>query len=104
VIADDEVLTDFGTGALKITPAHSLEDFEIGKRHNLEIINSINPNGTLNEVTGKYNNMAVTEARIAILKDLEALNLIAKIEDYTHSIGYSEDEVWLNLTYQTMVC
>ncbi len=90
VIADDEVLTDFGTGALKITPAHSLEDFEIGKRHNLEIINSINPNGTLNEVTGKYNNMAVTEARIAILKDLEALNLIAKIEDYTHSIGYSE--------------
>ncbi len=90
LIADEAVLTDFGTGALKITPAHAVEDFEIGERHNLEIINSINPDGTLNEYTGKYNKMSVNEARITIVEDLKQANLIEKIEDYTHSIGYSE--------------
>ncbi len=90
LITDEAVLTDFGTGALKITPAHAVEDFEIGERHNLEIINSINPDGTLNEVTGKYNKMSVADARIAIVEDLKQANLIEKIEDYTHSIGYSE--------------
>lgn len=90
LIGDDAVLTDFGTGALKITPAHATEDFEIGERHNLERINSINPDGTLNEITGKYNGMNIMDARKELVKDLESLGLIEKIEDYIHSVGYSE--------------
>lgn len=90
IIADDAVLTDFGTGALKITPAHAAEDFEIGERHSLERINSINSDGTLNEFAGKYNKMTIMEARKVIVKDLENLNLIEKTEDYNHSVGYSE--------------
>ncbi len=90
IIGDESVLTDFGTGALKITPAHALEDFEIGQRHNLERINSINPDGTLNEITGKYNKMDILTARKEIIKDLESSGLLDHKEEYTHSVGYSE--------------
>ncbi len=90
VIADESVLVDFGTGALKITPAHSMEDFEIGKRHNLEIINCLNPNGTLNENTNEFNGMNIMDARNKMIEYLQKENLINKIEDYVHSVGHSE--------------
>ncbi|MEG2457468.1 MAG: valine--tRNA ligase [Bacilli bacterium] len=90
VIGDSKVLIDFGTGALKITPAHSQDDFEIGQRHNLEIINCLYPDGTLNEVTKEFNHLTVDEARKKIVDILEKENLIVKIEDYTHSVGHSE--------------
>lgn len=90
IIADEAVLIDFGTGALKITPAHSMDDFEIGKRHNLEIINCLNSNGTLNENTKAFNGMTITEARDKMIKCLQEENLINKIEDYVHSVGHSE--------------
>ncbi len=90
VIADESVLIDFGTGALKITPAHSMDDFEIGKRHNLEIINCLNPNGTLNENTNEFNGMNVIDARKKMIECLKEENLITKSEDYIHSVGHSE--------------
>jgi len=70
VIADDHVDVEFGTGALKITPAHDKDDFEIGKRHGLEVINLFEKNGKLNEITGKYKGLNIEEARGKIVKDL----------------------------------
>ncbi len=90
VIADETVLIDFGTGALKITPAHSMDDFEIGKRHNLKVINCLNPNGTLNENCNEFNGMNISDARKKIIENLEKENLINKVEDYVHSVGHSE--------------
>lgn len=90
IIEDDSVVIDFGTGALKITPAHALEDYEIGLRHNLEIIKTIKEDGSLNELTGKYNNLNILDARKEIVKDLINENLLVKEESYIHSVGYSE--------------
>ena len=90
IIADDYADMEFGTGCVKITPAHDPNDFEVGGRHNLEIINTLNPNGTLNELTGKFNNIDRFDARKLITKELEALNLIEKSEDYSHNVGYSQ--------------
>lgn len=90
IIADDYVDIEFGTGCLKVTPAHDPNDFEIGLRHNLEIINTINPDGTLNEHTGEFNGMERFKARKVMFKKLEELNLIEKVEDYTHNVGFSQ--------------
>ena len=87
VIADDYVELGFGTGAVKITPAHDPNDFEVGKRHNLEVITVIDDRGFMNELAGKYQGMTREEARKAIVEDLKALNLVEKIEPYNHNVG-----------------
>ncbi len=90
IIADDYVEKDFGTGCLKITPAHDPNDFEVGQRHNLPILVSITADAKLNELAGPYNGLDRFDARKRIMKDLEAAELIVKSEDYTHKVGYSE--------------
>jgi valyl-tRNA synthetase len=87
VIADEYVELDFGTGAVKITPAHDPNDFEVGKRHDLEIVTVINEKGIMNENAGKYCGMDSLECRKAIVEDLKALGLVEKIEPYTHNVG-----------------
>jgi valyl-tRNA synthetase len=87
VIADDHVDPEFGTGALKITPAHSADDFEIAKRHKLEAPQVIGLDGKLNEKTGKYAGMKIGEARDAVVEDLQKMGLMEKIdENYVHNI------------------
>ena len=90
VIADEAVDMEGGSGALKVTPGHDPVDFEIGERHELEIINILNPDGTLNERAGKYAGLERDEARRRVVADLEAAGLIEKIEPYTHAVGHSE--------------
>lgn len=91
VIADEYVDREFGSGVVKITPAHDFNDYEIGKRHNLEFINILNKNGTLNENAGsKYKGMSVVEARKKVVEDLTAKGLLEKVEDHKHSVGHCE--------------
>lgn len=90
VIADEYADPTFGTGCVKITPAHDPYDFEVGQRHNLPIVNSINPDGTLNEVAGEFNGLERFEARRQLIEKLKEANLIEKIEDYTHNVGFSQ--------------
>ena len=87
VIADEYVDKEFGTGCVKITPAHDPNDFEVGKRHNLEEINVMNDDATINERGGKYTGMARYEARKAMVADLEAQGLLVKVEAHDHSVG-----------------
>lgn len=86
VIGDEKVEKDFGTGALKITPAHDKNDFEIGLAHNLPSIESIDKFGKLNEKAGKYSGLKIVEARKQVVEDLSAMGLIEKIEDYVHPV------------------
>ena len=88
VIGDEYVDMEFGTGALKITPAHDPNDFEIGKAHGLDVVNVINPDGTMNEKAGKYAGMDRFECRKAIVKDLKEKGLLRKFEPYVHSVGH----------------
>lgn len=90
VIADNHADPEFGTGCVKITPAHDPNDFEVGLRHNLDMINTINPDGTLNDLTGEYNGLERFEARKRISKKLNESGLVEKTEDYTHNVGYSQ--------------
>jgi valyl-tRNA synthetase len=90
VIGDEYVDVEFGTGALKITPAHDPNDFEIGERHKLEVLQVIGQDGKMNELAGKYAGLDRFEARKQIVNKLEESGLIEKIEDYVHNIGYSE--------------
>ncbi len=90
VIADEYVDSAFGTGVVKMTPAHDPNDFEVGQRHNLEQINVMSVDATINELGGAYSGMDRFEARKKIVADLEALGLVEKIDDYAHSIGYSD--------------
>ena len=90
VITDEYANPEFGTGCVKITPAHDPNDFEVGQRHDLEQLNTINPDGTLNEHTGEFNGMERFAARKSILKKLKDLDLIEKIEDYSHKVGFSQ--------------
>jgi len=90
IIADEYVEQDFGTGVVKITPAHDPNDFEVGNRHNLPRINVMNDDATMNELAGKYEGMDRFAARKAIVKDLEEAGLLVKIEKYLHSVGHSE--------------
>ena len=90
IIADEYVEQDFGTGVVKITPAHDPNDFEVGNRHNLPRINVMNDDATMNELAGKYEGMDRFAVRKAIVKDLEEAGLLVKIEKHLHSVGHSE--------------
>ena len=87
VIADEYVDMEFGTGVVKITPAHDPYDFEVGKRHNLPEINILNDDATINNLGGKYAGMDRYEARKAMVADLDALGLLVKVEDHVHNVG-----------------
>jgi valyl-tRNA synthetase len=87
IIADDYVDLEFGTGAVKITPAHDPNDFEVGMRHNLPMPRVLNDDGTINELGGKYQGLDRFEARKAIVKDLEELGLLVKTKDHEHNVG-----------------
>ncbi len=88
IIADDYVDKEFGTGVVKITPAHDFNDYNVGVRHKLPLINLLNKNGTLNENAGKYKGLKVQEARKQVIADLKELGLLQKEEVYKHSVGY----------------
>ena len=90
VVADTYVDMEFGTGVVKITPAHDPNDFEVGNRHDLPRVNVMNEDGTMNELAGKYAGMDRFEARKAIVKELEELGRLVKIEKMVHSVGHSE--------------
>ena len=87
VIADSYVDKEFGTGVVKITPAHDPNDFEVGKRHNLPEINILNDDATINNLGGKYAGMDRYEARKAMVADLDAQGLLVKVEDHVHNVG-----------------
>lgn len=90
IVADDYVEMDFGSGAVKMTPAHDPNDFEVGNRHNLERILVMNEDGTMNERAGKYEGMDRFECRKQIVKDLQELGVLFKMEEHMHSVGHSE--------------
>lgn len=90
VIADEYVEQDFGTGVVKITPAHDPNDFEVGNRHDLPRVNVMNDDATMNELAGKYQGMDRFAARKAVVADLDAAGLLIKIEQHLHSVGHSE--------------
>ena len=87
IVGDEYCEIGFGTGAVKMTPAHDPNDFEVGLRHNLEVIRVIADDGTINENGGKYNGMDRYECRKAIVKDLEEQGYLIKTEDYSHNVG-----------------
>ncbi len=90
IIQDDYVDMEFGTGCLKITPAHDVNDKDIGERHNLEVIDILNDDGTLNHFGLHYQGMNRELARNEAVKELDALGVLVKTEDYTHKVGTSE--------------
>ncbi|MCR2820558.1 valine--tRNA ligase [Lederbergia panacisoli] len=90
IVADDYVDMEFGSGAVKITPAHDPNDFEIGNRHNLERVLVMNEDGTMNKNAGKYDGMDRFECRKQIVKDLQDEGVLFKIEEHLHSVGHSE--------------
>ena len=87
VVADDAVKPEFGTGAVKVTPGHDPNDWEIGQRHDLEVIVAMDLQGNMNDEAGPYAGMPAEEAREAILRDLEDEGFLERTEDYTHSVG-----------------
>ena len=90
IVADEHADPEFGTGCVKITPAHDPNDFEVGNRHNLERVVVMNSDATMNENAGKYCGMTREKCREELLKDLEAEGLLLSIEKMTHSVGHSE--------------
>ncbi|KOS60452.1 valine--tRNA ligase [Lysinibacillus agricola] len=90
IVADEYVDMEFGTGVVKMTPAHDPNDFEVGNRHNLERILVMNEDGTMNELAGKYNGMDRFECRKQIVADLQDAGVLIRIEEHTHSVGHSE--------------
>ncbi|TWT08352.1 valine--tRNA ligase [Planococcus sp. CPCC 101016] len=90
IIADDYVDMEFGSGAVKITPAHDPNDFEIGNRHNLERVLIMHEDGSMNENAGKYEGLDRFECRKQIIKDLQDMDVLFKIEEHLHSVGHSE--------------
>lgn len=88
LIADAKVEKEFGTGAVKVTPAHDFNDYEMGQRHQLSMINILNVNGTLNDVAGAYKGLSVAEARKRVVADLEAGGFLVKSEPHTHQVGH----------------
>lgn len=90
IVADDYVDMEFGTGVVKMTPAHDPNDFEVGNRHNLERILVMHEDGTMNELAGKYNGMDRFECRKQIVADLQEAGVLIRIEEHTHSVGHSE--------------
>lgn len=87
VVADEYVDKDFGTGCVKITPAHDPNDFEVGMRHNLEQIKVMNDDATMNSYAGKYEGMDRYECRKAMIKDLDDMGLLVRVEDHSHNVG-----------------
>ena len=87
VVADDYAEMEFGTGCVKMTPAHDPNDFEVGLRHHLEVIRVLDDEGKVNSLGGKYEGMDRYEARKAIVADLEAQGYLVKVEDYSHNVG-----------------
>ena len=90
IVADNHADPEFGTGVVKITPAHDPNDFEVGNRHNLERIIVINPNGTMNENAFKYNGLDRFECRKQLVEYLKKEDLLIKVEEITHAVGHSE--------------
>ena len=90
VLADEHADPEFGTGVVKITPAHDPNDFEVGNRHNLERVVVINPDGTMNENAFKYEGMDRFECRKEVVKDLKEQGLLIKVKEMVHSVGHSE--------------
>jgi len=90
IVADDYVDMEFGSGAVKITPAHDPNDFEIGNRHNLERVLIMNEDGTMNENAGKYKGLDRFDCRKQIVQDLQEQGVLFKIEDHVHQVGHSE--------------
>ena len=88
IIADEYVDREFGTGALKITPAHDVNDFEIGKRHHLDLLNILNPDATLNDKAGVYSGLDRYEARKRMVEDLEKQGLLERVEPYNNAVGH----------------
>ena len=88
IVADEHVKPEFGTGAVKVTPGHDPNDWEIGQRHDLPVIIAIDSRGNMNDEAGPYAGMPVEEARAAILRDLEDEGFLDHIEEYTHSVGH----------------
>jgi len=87
IVADDYAEMDFGTGCVKMTPAHDPNDFEVGLRHNLEVIRVLDDNGVVNAYGGKYEGMDRYDARKAIVADLEAQGYLVKVDDHAHNVG-----------------
>ena len=90
IVGDMHADPEFGTGVVKITPAHDPNDFEVGNRHNLERIKCINPDGTMNENAGKYNGLDRFACRKELVKDLKEQDLLINVEEITHNVGHSE--------------
>jgi len=91
IIEDDHVDPEFGTGCVKVTPAHDPNDYEMGKRHDLEFVNILNPDGTLNDdVPEAYRGLDRFAARKKVVADLDAMGLLEKVEDHTHMVGYHD--------------
>ncbi len=90
IIMDEYVEMEFGTGCLKVTPAHDVNDYMLGEKYNLPSIDIFNDNGTISEAGGMYVGMDRFDVRTQIVKDLQAANLLEKVEDYDNKVGYSE--------------
>ena len=90
IIADDYIEMEFGTGALKVTPAHDINDFNLGQKHGLEVIETLNEDGTMNEAAPMYVGKDRIEVRKIIAADLEAAGNLVKLEDYVNQVGFSE--------------
>ena len=90
VVGDDSIDREFGTGALKVTPAHDPVDFEIGERHGLEVFNVIGLDGNLTAAAGKYEGTEINDARRKIVEELDRLGLLEKVEDHRHSVGHCQ--------------
>ncbi|MEE8464833.1 MAG: valine--tRNA ligase, partial [Dehalococcoidia bacterium] len=90
VVGDEAIDREFGTGALKVTPAHDPVDFEIGERHGLEVFNVIGLDGNLTAAAGKYEGVERNEARQRVVEELDQLGLLEKVEDYRHSVGHCQ--------------
>jgi valyl-tRNA synthetase len=89
IIADSYVDKEFGTGAVKITPVHDFNDYEIGQRHHLEMINIMNSDGTINEHGGVFKGLSMIDCRLAVVEKMRQLHLLVKIEPHTHRVGLS---------------
>ena len=87
VVADEYVDREFGTGAVKMTPAHDPNDFEVARRHNLQVLRVMNDDGTMNEQAGRFAGLPAKEARKRVVAELQALGLLVKIEDHKHNVG-----------------
>src|SRR5690606_16585672 len=88
VVADDAVQAEFGTGAVKVTPGHDPNDWEIGQRHDLDVIIVMDKQARMNDEAGPYAGMTREDARTAIVRDLEDEGFLDHVEDYTHSVGH----------------